>query len=213
MSILLDIKEATISGKHQRVEELTRQALEDGIEADAIIQEALIPAMGLVGEDFGAGKIYIPEMLIAARAMKTGMEILKPILVGEKIQTIGKVVIGTVKGDMHDIGKKLVVMMLEGSGFEVVDLGIDVPSHKFVEAVKDYTPDFMAMSALLTTTMVEMKRIIEAVEEAGLRREVKIMVGGAPVTQRFAYDIGADGYAENAGEAAERMKMLLKEVQ
>ena len=213
MSILLDIKEATISGKHQRVEELTRLALEDGIEAGRIIQEALIPAMGVVGEDFGAGKIYIPEMLIAARAMKTGIEILKLALVGEKIQTIGKVVIGTVKGDMHDIGKNLVIMMLEGSAFEVVDLGIDIPSHKFIEAVEDYKPDFVAMSALLTTTMPEMKRIIEALEEASLRHEVKIMVGGAPVTQRLADEIGADGYAENAGEAAERMKALLKEAQ
>lgn len=213
MSILLDIKEATISGKHQRVEELTSQALEDGIEAGRIIQEALIPAMGVVGEDFGAGKIYIPEMLIAARAMKTGIEILKPALVGEKIQTIGKVVIGTVKGDMHDIGKNLVIMMLEGSGFEVIDLGIDVPSHKFIEAVKAYRPDFIAMSALLTTTMPEMKGIIEALEEASLRQEVKIMVGGAPVTQRFAEEIGADGYGDNAATAAERMKALLKEVQ
>ena len=212
MSILLDIKEMTISGNHQRVEELTGQALEQGIEAGRIIQEALIPAMAVVGEDFGAGKIYIPEMLIAARAMKKGVEILKPILVGKKIQPIGGVVIGTVKGDMHDIGKNLVIMMLEGSGFEVIDLGIDVPSHKFIEAVKAHKPDFIALSALLTTTMPEMKGIIEALEEASLRQEVKIMVGGAPVTPGFADEIAADGYAENAGEAAERMKTLLKKV-
>jgi len=213
MLILMDIKEATISGNHQRVEELTRQALEDGIEAGRIIQEALIPAMGVVGEDFGAGKIFIPEMLIAARAMKIGLEILKPALVGKKLNTEGSVVIGTVKGDMHDIGKNLVIMMLEGSGFEVIDLGIDVPSHRFIEAVKVYKPDFIAMSALLTTTMPEMRRMIEALEESSLRLEVKVMVGGAPVTQRFADEIDADGYGNNAATAAERIKALLKEAQ
>jgi 5-methyltetrahydrofolate--homocysteine methyltransferase len=148
-------------------------------------------------------------MLIAARAMKTGIEILKPALVGEKIQTIGKVVIGTVQGDMHDIGKNLVIMMLEGSGFEVFDLGIDVPSVKFVEAVRTYQPEFVAMSALLTTTMEQMKIVIEALKQDGLREKVKVLVGGAPVSQEFAEKIGADGYGKNAGDAAARMKGLL----
>jgi len=209
MSILLEIKEATIAGNQQKVTELSKRALEDGFNAGQIIQDGFIAAMGVVGEDFGAGKIFIPEMLIAARAMKTGIEILKPALAGEKVQTIGKVVIGTVQGDMHDIGKNLVIMMLEGSGFEVFDLGIDVPSVKFVEAVKMHQPQFVAMSALLTTTMEQMKIVIEALKQDGLREEVKVMVGGAPVSREFAEKIGADGFGENAGDAAERMKGLL----
>ena len=209
MSILLEIKEATIAGNQQKVTELTKRALEDGFNAGQVIQDGFIPAMGIVGEDFGTGKIYIPEMLIAARAMKTGIEILKPALVGEKIQTIGKVVIGTVQGDMHDIGKNLVVMMLEGSGFEVFDLGIDVPSVKFVEAVRKHQPQFVAMSALLTTTMEQMKIVIEALKQDSLREKVKVLVGGAPVSRKFAEKIGADGYGKNAGDAAEKMKELL----
>ena len=209
MSILLEIKEATIAGNQQKVTELTKRALEDGFNAGQIIQDGFIPAMGVVGEDFGAGKIYIPEMLIAARAMKTGIEILKPALVGGKIQTIGKVVIGTVQGDMHDIGKNLVIMMLEGSGFEVFDLGIDVPSVKFVEAVRTHQPQFVAMSALLTTTMEHMKIVIEALKQDGLREKVKVLVGGAPVSREFAEKIGADGYGKNAGEAAATMKGFL----
>jgi 5-methyltetrahydrofolate--homocysteine methyltransferase len=165
--------------------------------------------MGIVGEKFGAGEIYIPEMLRAARAMKCGMEILKPLLVGNKVQTLAKVVIGTVKGDMHDIGKNLVGMMLEGSGFEVVDLGIDVPVDKFVDAVKQYHPRFLAMSALLTTTMEKMKLVIEELEASGLRQEVNVFVGGAPVSQSFADEIGADGFGINAGQAAEAMKRML----
>ena len=209
MSILLEIKEATIAGNQQKVTELTKRALEDGFNAGQIIQDGFITAMGVVGEDFGAGNIYIPEMLIAARAMKTGIEILKPALAGGKIQTIGKVVIGTVQGDMHDIGKNLVIMMLEGSGFEVFDLGIDVPSVKFVEAVRTHQPQFVAMSALLTTTMEQMKIVIEALKQDGLREKVKVLVGGAPVSREFAEKIGADGYGKNAGDAAKRMKGLL----
>ena len=209
MSVLLEIKEATIAGNQQKVTELTKRALEDGFNAGKIIQDGFIPAMGIVGEDFGTGKIFIPEMLIAARAMKTGIEILKPDLIGEKIQAIGKVVIGTVEGDMHDIGKNLVIMMLEGSGFEVFDLGIDVPSVKFVEAVRTHQPQFVAMSALLTTTMEQMKIVIEALNQGGLREKVKVLVGGAPVSQEFAEKIGADGYGKNAGDAAEMMKGLM----
>ena len=209
MANFAEIKEATMIGEQHTVEELTREAIKQGAEAEQIIQDSFISAMGIVGEKFGAGEIYIPEMLRAARAMKCGMEILKPLLVGNKVQTLAKVVIGTVKGDMHDIGKNLVGMMLEGSGFEVVDLGIDVPVNKFVDAVKQYQPRFLAMSALLTTTMKQMKMVIDELEGAGLRQGVNVFVGGAPVNQSFADKIGADGHGINAGQAAELMKKML----
>ncbi len=209
MANFAEIKEATMIGEQHTVEELTREAIKQGTDAEQIIQDSFISAMGIVGEKFGAGEIYIPEMLRAARAMKCGMEILKPLLVGNKVQTLAKVVIGTVKGDMHDIGKNLVGMMLEGSGFEVVDLGIDVPVDKFVDAVKQYHPRFLAMSALLTTTMEKMKLVIEELEASGLRQEVNVFVGGAPVSQSFADEIGADGFGINAGQAAELMKRML----
>ena len=209
MANFAEIKEATMIGEQHTVEELTREAIKQGTDAEQIIQDSFISAMGIVGEKFGAGEIYIPEMLRAARAMKCGMEILKPLLVGNKVQTLAKVVIGTVKGDMHDIGKNLVGMMLEGSGFEVVDLGIDVPVDKFVDAVKQYHPRFLAMSALLTTTMEKMKMVIEELEASGLRQEVNVFVGGAPVSQSFADEIGADGFGINAGQAAELMKRML----
>jgi len=205
----IDIKEATMIGEQHTVEELTQKAIDQGADAEQIIQDSFISAMSIVGEKFGAGEIYIPEMLRAARAMKCGMEILKPLLVGSKSHTLAKVVIGTVKGDMHDIGKNLVGMMLEGSGFEIIDLGIDVPVTKFVEAVQQNDPQFIALSALLTTTMGQMKMVIDELEEAGLRQKVKIFVGGAPVNQDFADQIGADGYGLNAGQAAESMKRML----
>jgi 5-methyltetrahydrofolate--homocysteine methyltransferase len=205
----IEIKEATMIGEQNKVEELTREAINQGADAEQIIQDSFIAAMGIVGEKFGTGEIYIPEMLRAARAMKCGMEILKPLLVGNKAHTLAKVVIGTVKGDMHDIGKNLVSMMLEGSGFEIIDLGIDVPVTKFVEAVQQYDPQFIAMSALLTTTMSQMKMVIDELAEAGLRQRVKIFVGGAPVNQNFADEIGADGHGINAGQAAELMKRML----
>ena len=204
-----EIKSATMDGEQHMVEELTREAVKQGLGADQIIQDGFISAMSVVGEKFGAGEIYIPEMLRAARAMKCGMEILRPLLVDNAVQTLATVVIGTVKGDMHDIGKNLVGMMLEGSGFEIVDLGIDVPVNKFVEAVKQYHPRFLAMSALLTTTMDKMKMVIEALEADGLRQDVGVFVGGAPVSQGFADEIGADGFAINAGQAAELMKKML----
>jgi 5-methyltetrahydrofolate--homocysteine methyltransferase len=203
------IKEATMNGEQHTVAELTREAIKQGAEAEQIIQDSFISAMSIVGEKFGAGEIYIPEMLRAARAMKFGMEVLSPLIVGHKIHTLAKVVIGTVKGDMHDIGKNLVAMMLEGSGFEVVDLGIDVPVDKFVDAVNQYHPRFLAMSALLTTTMQQMKMVIDELEGAGLRQGVKVFVGGAPVNQSFADEIGADGHGINAGQAAEVMKRML----
>jgi 5-methyltetrahydrofolate--homocysteine methyltransferase len=205
----VEIKEATMNGEQHTVAELTRQAVKQGAEAEQIIQDSFISAMSIVGEKFGTGEIYIPEMLRAARAMKFGMEVLGPLLVGNKVPTLATVVIGTVKGDMHDIGKNLVGMMLEGSGFEVVDLGIDVPVNKFVDAVKQYQPRFLAMSALLTTTMKQMKMVIDELAGAGLRQGVNVFVGGAPVNQSFADEIGADGHGINAGQAAELMKKML----
>jgi corrinoid protein of di/trimethylamine methyltransferase len=205
----VEIKEATMNGEQHTVAELTRQAVKQGAEAEQIIQDSFISAMSIVGEKFGTGEIYIPEMLRAARAMKFGMEVLGPLLVGNKVHTLATVVIGTVKGDMHDIGKNLVGMMLEGSGFEVVDLGIDVPVNKFVDAVKENQPQFLALSALLTTTMKQMKMVIDELEGAGLRQGVNVFVGGAPVNQSFADEIGADGHGINAGQAAELMKKML----
>lgn len=204
------IKEATINGEQHIVKKLTQEAVKQGAKAEQIIQDSLISAMCHVGEKFGAGTIYIPEMLRAARAMKFGMEVLKPLLVGNKVHTLAKVVIGTVKGDMHDIGKNLVGIMLEGSGFEVIDLGIDVSVNQFLTAIKKHHPEFLAMSALLTTTMEKMKIVIDGLEEAGLRPRVKVFVGGAPVNQSFADEIRADGYGANAGKAAELMKGMLK---
>ena len=209
MSILMEVKEATIAGDQHKVSALTKQAIDEGIEADRIIQEGLIPAMVVVGKEFGEGKIYIPEMLIAARAMKTGLEIVKPLLVGGKIKNMAKVVLGTVQGDPHDIGKNLVGMMLEGSGVEVIDLGIDVSPEVFVEAVKTHQPEFVGMSSLLTTTMGSMKLAIEALQRAGLRQSVKVLVGGSPVTEKFAHQISADGYGENASRAVDRIKEFL----
>ena len=166
--------------------------------------------MGEVGQRFQDGKAFVPQLLMAGRAMKAALELLKPMLAGSASTTIGRVVIGTVKGDLHDIGKNLVASMLEGSGFEVDNIGIDVPSDKFVEAVKAYHADILCMSALLTTTMTYMKDVIKAIDDAGLRGKVKIMVGGAPVSQAFADEIGADGYSDNANEAVKVAKALMQ---
>lgn len=209
MSILTEVIEATLAGDQGKVSALTKQAIDEGIEADRIIQEGLIAAMVVVGKEFGEGKIYIPEMLIAARAMKSGLEVVKPFLVGGKMKSIAKVVLGTVKGDLHDIGKNLVGMMLEGFGVEVIDLGVDVSPEKFVEALKTHQPQFVCMSALLTTTMTSMEVTIKALEESGLRQNVKVLVGGAPVTQAFADEIGADGFGSSASEAIDLIKEAL----
>jgi 5-methyltetrahydrofolate--homocysteine methyltransferase len=206
MSIVSEIMETTKAGDQQKVASLAKQALDEGMEPDRIIKEGLIPAMEIVGKEFGEGKIYIPEMLIAARAMKSALETLKPMLVGEKLEGFAKIVLGTVQGDMHDIGKNLVAMMLEGSGAEVIDLGVDVPPAEFVEAIRTHNPQFLGMSALLTTTMAAMKETIEALEKEGLREGLKILIGGAPVTQAFADEIGADGYGVNASEAVSQVK-------
>jgi 5-methyltetrahydrofolate--homocysteine methyltransferase len=199
---------AISEGKVDEVKKLTQGALDAGEKAETILKEGLLPAMEQIGVKFKNNEIYIPEVLIAARAMHGGMAILKPILSQSATAKSVKVIVGTVKGDLHDIGKNLVVMLLEGGGFDVVDLGIDVAPDKFVEAIKKHQPQVVGMSALLTTTMREMKSTIEAIQEAGLRKQVKAIIGGAPVTERYAKEIGADGYAPDAASAVDLAKSL-----
>jgi len=199
---------AISQGKVEEVKKITQEALDAGEKAEAVLKEGLLPAMEQIGIKFKNCEIYIPEVLIAARAMHGGMAILKPILSKSAANQAVKVIVGTVKGDLHDIGKNLVAMMLEGGGFEVIDLGIDVSADKFVEAIKKHQPQVVGMSALLTTTMREMKGILEAIQEAGLRKQVKAMIGGAPVTERFAKEIGADGYAPDAATAVDVARSL-----
>lgn len=206
---LQEIYEKTIAGDAPAVEELVKRALAEGVLASKIISRYLIPAMTEVGDRFERQEFYVPEMLIAARAMQKGLTVLKPLLVEGEFQPVGKVVAGTVKGDLHDIGKDLVCMMLEGAGFVITDLGVDVGPDKFVAAVREHEPSIVAMSALLTTTMPGMQGTIEALIDAGLRGEVKVMVGGAPVTEAYADQIGADGYAPDAGAAVRKAKQLL----
>lgn len=210
MSILEDIKNATIRGDRDSTVELSKQAVSEGIKIDDIIQKGFIAAMAVVGERFKNGEIFVPEMLIAARAMQGGLGIVKPYLTGEeKIKELATVVLGTVKGDLHDIGKNLVGMMLEGAGCVVIDLGNNVPPEKFVDAVIQHKPQFLGLSSLLTTTMPGMKIVLQKLEEAGLRQQVKVLVGGAPVTRKFADEIGADGYAANASVAVDIVKELV----
>ena len=206
--MLENLYNSVIAGRAPAVQEGVKAALDAGISPGDILHKALIPAMGEVGARFERNEFYVPEMLIAARAMQAGLNILKPLLVETGVQPIGTVAIGTVKGDLHDIGKNLVAMMMEGAGFEVKDLGVDVPPEKFVQAAKDGA-NVIAMSALLTTTMTNMKTTIDALREAGVRNQVKIMVGGAPVTDAYAKQVGADGYAPDASSAVTRAKALL----
>ncbi len=203
------LKQAVISGTVAQVKELTQQALTQGRNPQEVLDQGLIPAMDIVGQKFSCHEFYIPEMLIAARAMQAGIALLKPGLAAQGGKPRGKVVIGTVKGDLHDIGKNLVALMLQGGGFEVMDLGADVKPERFVEAVKSGQPHFVMMSALLTTTMLSMKETIEQLKAAGIRGQVKVAVGGAPVTQRFCEEIGADFYSANATGAVTRARELL----
>jgi 5-methyltetrahydrofolate--homocysteine methyltransferase len=206
--ILEQLKNSVIEGNAKAAEAQTRQALEEGLQPDVILNTALIPAMNEVGQRFEAGDYFVPEMLIAARAMQAGLKLLKPLLAASGVEPVGKVAIGTVKGDLHDIGKSLVAMMLEGAGFEVIDLGVDVPPEKFVEALRNGAK-ILALSALLTTTMPNMKVTIEAVKQAGLRDQTIVMVGGAPVTPAYASEIGADGYAPDASAAVRKAQELM----
>jgi 5-methyltetrahydrofolate--homocysteine methyltransferase len=209
MSTYKELSEALYNGDAQKVAKLVQAAVDSGANPADILNNGLIEGMNAVGKDFRDGILFVPEVLIAARAMHAGMNILKPLLAAADIEPVGRFAIGTVKGDLHDIGKNLVSMMMEGAGFEVINLGTDVPADKFVAAVKEKGAQVLGMSALLTTTMVEMKGIIQAIEEAGLRDKVKVVIGGAPVTQKFADEIGADGYAPNASAAVEVTKKLL----
>ena len=206
--VLSKIASQLYAGEADEVAELVQQALDKGIAPNEVLQGGLIAGMDQVGRDFKAGDLFVPEVLIAARAMHAGMNVLRPLLAKGGVPSAGKYVIGTVKGDLHDIGKNLVKMMVEGAGFEVVDLGTDVSPEKFVAAVREHQPRLVGLSALLTTTMVSMKTIIEALQEAGLRGSVKVMVGGAPVTDAFAKQIGADAYAPDAATAVDVARQL-----
>ena len=208
MADMLAIAKAVESGRKKIVDQLVKEALNEGVKAETILNEGLVVGMTNLGEMFKNGEVYVPEVLVAARAMKAGTDILKPLLASENVQSLGKVAIGTVQGDLHDIGKNLVGMMLEGNGFEVIDLGVDVAPEKFVEAVKNGA-QVIGMSALLTTTMPMMKAVIEMLNAEGLRDKVKVMIGGAPITQEYADQIGADGYSTDAASAAELAKKLI----
>lgn len=206
---LTELAETVIQGRRNEAVEMAQRLLESGVGPEQILNEGLIAAMSNVGEQFKRCEIYVPEMLMAARAMKASIEILRPALKSSGIEPIGTMVIGTVRGDLHDIGKNLVIIMAEGTGFRVIDLGVDVSPEKFVEAVREHSPTIVAMSALLTTTMTRMPEVVQALKESNLRDQVKVIVGGAAVTQEWASEIGADAYAPDAATAAERCKELL----
>ncbi|PWH20274.1 MAG: cobalamin-binding protein [Ardenticatenia bacterium] len=206
---LESIYDAVLNGDAKKAAAETEAALKAGIKAEDILHKACIPAMTEVGRLFEEGEKFVPEMLISARAMQAAMNILRPELVKADVKTLGKVVIGTVQGDLHDIGKNLVKMMLEGAGFEVIDLGVDVSAQKFVDTAREQNADIIGLSALLTTTMPGMKTTIETLKEAGLHGKIKVMIGGAPITQDYADEIGADGYAPDASSAVRKAKQLL----
>lgn len=210
-----DMQDDLYDGLADKVVEGTRRALEMGRTPHEILAHGLVAGMDIVGEDFGAGRLFVPEVLMAAKAMKAAMEVLRPLLTQTGAPRIGTFVIGTVKGDIHDIGKNLVAMMLEGAGFEVIDLGINTDADEFIAAVREYNADLLGMSALLTTTMPYMKVVIDRLKEEGLRDKVKVLVGGAPLSEAFAEEIGADAYCEDAAVAVEVAKkfMALKRAQ
>jgi 5-methyltetrahydrofolate--homocysteine methyltransferase len=209
MADLQAIASALISGKRDEVAAKVKAALAEGVGPEKVLNDGLIAGMQVVGAKFKNNEFYVPEVLIAARAMKAGMEILQPLLVAAGVKPLASVVLGTVKGDLHDIGKNLVGMMLQGGGFEVIDLGTDVSPEKFVAAALEKGAKIIAMSALLTTTMPQMGNVIKAIEEAGIKGKIKSLIGGAPVTQNFADEIGADGYAPDAASAVESAQQLL----
>ncbi|HID74574.1 MAG TPA: cobalamin-binding protein [Planctomycetaceae bacterium] len=211
MSEPAELYDAILTGNARKAEEVTKAALEAGVDASELLGKYMIPAMDEVGKRFECNEYFVPELLIAARAMKTALELLTPQLAASGAKAAGRVVIGTVQGDLHDIGKNLVASMLEGGGFEVVDLGVDVPPDRFVEEVdKQGGEAIVALSALLTTTMTQMRAVIEALEQSGLRKQTKVMIGGAPITQQYAEEIGADGYADNASAAVHLARQLVE---
>jgi 5-methyltetrahydrofolate--homocysteine methyltransferase len=208
MATLDELREAVVDGQAKVAVAKVTEALAAGTDAGTVLREGLIAGMAQVGQLYEDGEVFVPEMLVAARAMSAALAVLKPHLVEQGVASSGKVAIGTTAGDLHDIGKNLVAMMLEGSGYEIVDLGVDVPAAKFIEAIRDGA-NVVAMSALLTTTMTNMRSTIEAIEAAGLRDQVRIVVGGAPITKSYADEIGADGYAEDASGAVRMVKEVL----
>ena len=203
------IKEMVVGGKFKDIEEEVKRAVDSGADLNRLVNEAMIPAMDIVGKKFADGDIYVPEMLVSATTMKRGLDIIKPMLQSGDAENRGTIVMGTVKGDLHDIGKNLVSMMFEGAGFKIIDLGVDVKIEHLIDVLKKEAADILGLSALLTTTMPEMKKVIEALTEAGLRDKVKVIVGGAPIDQRFADQIGADGYGEDAAEAVQLARRLI----
>ena len=209
VTLLDTISESLQEGRAKDVKELVQQAIDQGIGAQAILEEGLLAGMNAIGVKFRVGEVFVPEVMIAARAMNTGLAVLKPLLAGAGVEAAGKVVIGTVKGDLHDIGKNLVRMMMQRKGFEVIDLGADVSAEKFIQAINDHNADILALSAMLTTTMSEMKVVIEALKAAGIRDKVKVMVGGAPITEGFRAIIGADSYSVDAASASENAMALI----
>ena len=209
MSVYEEIADNLIKGQAPKVKELVQQAVDSGSSPGDILTNGLIAGMNVIGERFKKNEVYVPQVLIAARAMHAGMDVLKPLLIESGVEPIGRVVIGTVKGDLHDIGKNLVCMMLEGAGFEVIDCGIDCPAQKMVDMAKEHNAHLIGMSALLTTTMPAMKDTIAVIEQNGLKDQIKTFIGGAPVTQKYADEIGADGYAPDAASAVDVAKALI----
>jgi len=207
--ILETIKDMVVGGKYNDIEEQVQRAVDSGIDLNRLINDALISAMDIVGKRFAASEIYVPEMLVSAKTMKLGLDIIKPLLQSGEAENRGTIVMGTVKGDLHDIGKNLVTMMMEGAGFKIIDLGVDVKIEDLIDTVKKEAVDIIGLSALLTTTMPEMRNVIEALEEAGLRNQLKVIVGGAPIDQGFADKIGADGFGADAVEAVQLARELV----
>ena len=201
--ILETIREMVVGGKFNDIEEEVQRAVDSGTDLNRLINDALISAMDIVGKRFADGDIYVPEMLVSAKTMKQGLDIIKPLLSSDEAEHRGTIVMGTVKGDLHDIGKNLVIMMMEGAGFRIVDMGVDVKIEDLIDTVKKEEADVLGLSALLTTTMPEMQKVIVALDEAGLRNQLKVIVGGAPIDQRFADEIGADGFGADAVEAVQ----------
>jgi 5-methyltetrahydrofolate--homocysteine methyltransferase len=208
MSDYTELYNAILTGNAKKAEEVTKAALAAKVDPTELVRKYLIPAMDEVGKRFECNEYFVPELLIAARAMKTSLELITPLLAEAGVEPVGRVVIGTVQGDLHDIGKNLVASMLEGGGFQVVDLGVDVPPERFVQAAKEKDGTIVALSALLTTTMTMMKNVIAALEKAGVRNRTKVMIGGAPITQQYADEIGADGYSDNASAAVALARKL-----
>jgi len=209
MPDLKQLHDAVLNGDAKTAKSVTEQAIADGVEPLKLVQECMVPAMSEVGRRFECNEYFVPELLLSARAMKAALELIRPLLTAAGAQPAGRVAIGTVKGDLHDIGKNLVAAMLEGGGYEIIDLGVNVTPEQFVAAVKEKNANIVAMSALLTTTMPSMRTTVEALKSAGVRKQVKVLVGGAPITQRYAEEIGADGFAESAAGAVPLAKKVV----